>query len=93
MWPCLVGAGHRISEIAIPRIYLSQVNNFLLQYSSMEDLGHHIINEFIDSSIRHLGKFRESILSSLSEELETGKYESIKNWLEPIIAPKMEPAQ
>jgi dolichol-phosphate mannosyltransferase len=83
MWPCLVGAGLRISEITIPCIYLSQNNNFLRQYSSMEDLGYHIIKEFIDSSIRHIGKPKEKILSSLFKELETGKYESIKSWLEP----------
>lgn len=83
MWPCLVGAGLRISEIAIPCIYLSQNNNFLRQYSSMEDLGYHIIKEFIDSSIRHIGKPKEKILSSLFKELETGKYESTKSWLEP----------
>jgi glycosyltransferase involved in cell wall biosynthesis len=83
MWPCLVGAGLSISEIAIPCIYLSPNNNFSRQYASMEDLGRHIVDEFIESSVRYLGKSKESILYALLEELRTGYYESIRSWLEP----------
>lgn len=83
MWPCLAGAGLSISEIAIPCIYFDSGNNFLRQYKSMEALGHHIIEEFTESSVRYLGMSRESVLDILQEELSMGFYESIRSWIEP----------
>ena len=83
MWPCLAGAGLSIAEIAIPCIYLSSNNNFYRQYASMEELGHHIVDEFTESSVRYLGKSRESVLIALIEELRTGCYESVRSWFEP----------
>lgn len=84
MWPCIAGANLRVTEIPIPCIYLTESNKFVRQYDSMTELGGRLVDEFTTSSQQFLGLSRETIRTALHDELRSGRYKSILNWMEPI---------